>query len=112
VIKEHSRLVPYGFFFFFESSFYYATVSNTCTAYLRRSQQVIGEKGKEWYKRQSTVTLRDHGCGTQPQRTGVRDAGYGRPVKAKLRQGVGPQLQWLRRRRRSRVALNRSRNPT
>jgi hypothetical protein len=32
-----------SFFFFFESSFYNATVSNTCTAYLRRSQQVIGE---------------------------------------------------------------------
>jgi hypothetical protein len=95
------------FFFFFESSFYYATVSNTCTAYLRRSQQVMGEEGEDWYERQSTVTLRDHGCGTQPQRTGVEDTGYGRPGRAKLHQGVGPQLRWLRRRRRSRVALNR-----
>jgi hypothetical protein len=56
------------------------TISNTCTAYLRRSQQVMGEEGKDGYERQSTVMLRDHGCGTQPQRTGVRDAGYGRPV--------------------------------
>jgi hypothetical protein len=79
------------FFFFFGSTFYYATVYNTCTAYLRRSQQVIREEGKEWYERQSTVTLRDHGCGTQPQRTGAKGAGYGRPVRAKLRQGVGPQ---------------------
>jgi hypothetical protein len=64
------------------------------------------------YERQSIVTLRYHGCGTQPQRIGVEDAGYGRPVRAKLRQGVGPQLRWLRRRRRSRVALNRTGNPT
>jgi hypothetical protein len=101
-----------SFFFFFESTFYYTTVSNTCTAYSRRSQQVIREEGEEWYKRQSTVTLRDRGCGTQPQRTGTKGAGYGRPVRAKLRQGVGPQLRWLRRRRRSRVAPNQSGNPT
>jgi hypothetical protein len=71
-----------------------------------------GSEGEDWYERQSTVTLRDHGCGTQPQRTGVKDAGYGRPVRAELCQGVGPQLWWLCRRRRSRVALNRSGNPT
>jgi hypothetical protein len=100
------------FFSFFFSTFYNATVHNTCIAYLRQGLQVIGEREERLYERQSTVTLRDHGCGTQPQRTGVGDAGYGRPVRAKLRQGVGPQLRWLRRRRRSQVALNRSGNPT
>jgi hypothetical protein len=99
-------------FFCFLSTFYNATVPNTCIAYLQLSLQVIGEKAEGLYERQSIVTLRGHGCGTQPQRTGVRDARYGRPVRAKLRQGVGPQLQWLRRRRRSRVTLNRSGNPT
>jgi hypothetical protein len=88
------------------------TVHNTCIAYLRQSLQVIGERGGGLYEGQSDVTLGDHSCGTQPQRTGVKDAGYGRPVRAKLRQGVGPQLRWLRRRQRSRVALNRSGNPT
>jgi hypothetical protein len=33
------------FVFFFDSSFYNATVQNTCIAYLRHSQQVIGEGG-------------------------------------------------------------------
>jgi hypothetical protein len=33
------------FFVFFVSSFYNATVQNTCIAYLRQSQQVMGERG-------------------------------------------------------------------
>jgi hypothetical protein len=74
--------------------------------------QVIGERGEGLYEGQSDVTLGDHSCRTQPQRTGVKDAGYGRPVRAKLHQRVGPQLRWLRRRWRSRVALNRSGSPT
>jgi hypothetical protein len=106
-------LVVWFFFFsfFFWSTFYNATVHNTCIAYLRQSLQVMGERGEGLYEGQSVVTLGDRSCGTQPQRTGVRDAGYGRPVRAKLRQGVGPQLRWLRRRQRSRVALNRSEDP-
>jgi hypothetical protein len=100
------------FLFLFLSTFYNATVHNTCIAYLRQSLQVIGERGEGLYEGQSDVTLGDHGCGTQPQRTGVKDAGYGRPVRAKLCQGVGPQLRWLRRRQRSRVALNWSGDPT
>jgi hypothetical protein len=99
-------------FFFFLSTFYNATVHNTCIAYLQQSLQVIGERGEGLYEGQSDVTLGDRSCGTQPQRTGVKDAGYGRPVRAKLRQGVGPQLRWLRRRRRSQVAPNRSGTPT
>jgi hypothetical protein len=100
------------FFFFFCSTFYNATVHNTCIAYLRQSLQVIGDRGEGLYEGQSDVTLGDCGCGTQPQRTCIKDTGYGRPVRAKLCQGVGPQPRWLRRRRRSRVALNRSGNPT
>jgi hypothetical protein len=42
-----SSLSSLFFFFFFGSTFYYATVYNTCTAYLRRSQQVIIEEGKD-----------------------------------------------------------------
>jgi hypothetical protein len=72
----------------------------------------MGEIGGGLYEGQSDVTLGDHSCGTQPQRTGIKDAGYSRPVRAKLCQGVGPQLRWLRRRRRSRVALNRAGSPT
>jgi hypothetical protein len=36
------------FFFFFVSSFYNATVHKTCIAYQRHSQQVIGERGKDY----------------------------------------------------------------
>jgi hypothetical protein len=78
------------FFFFFRSTFYNVTVHNTCIAYLWRSLQVIREGGGGLYEGQSDVTLGDHGCGTQPQRTGVKDAGYSRPVRAKLRQGLAP----------------------
>jgi hypothetical protein len=78
------------FFFFFLSTFYNATVHNTCIAYLRQSLQVIGERGEGLYEGQSTVTLRDHGCGTQPQRTGVGDAGYGRPVRPSYARGLAP----------------------
>jgi hypothetical protein len=70
------------------------------------------ERVEGLYEGQSNVTLGDHGCGAQPQRTGAKGAGYGRPVRAKLCQGVGPQLWWLHRRRRSRVALTRSVSPT
>jgi hypothetical protein len=72
------------FFFFFVSTFYNATVHNTCIAYLQLSLQVMGERGEGLYKGQSVITLGDPNCGgsAEGRGHGLPSTGPGIPLRA------------------------------